>query len=383
MWRRLVWGAVLAFFCVAATLSVPAGHPVRPMDAGGWLLLVVSAFAAVWAPVALVPVLVVTALAPVGYYALGYQGIFAPAPATVAVLFAVLLGRGAYAVAAASVVCLGSYAAGLGHGLTPGAAAVGPLWVLGWMAAAAGAGEALRKRRQLLEQERLRAETAAARGAEQERLRIARELHDSLTHSISVINVQAAVAGHLLEREPERIPGALETIRQASSDALHELRSTVEVLRRIDPGADPADEPGPSLARLEPLVAGSRAAGLSVAVTVRAADALPPEVDRAAYRIVQEALSNAARHAPGAHVVVEIGRRGQDFEVTVRNGPARGAPDPRVPPGSGQGLVGMRERVDTIGGALHTGAHEGGFRVRAVLPLPGADPGTTPKEPPA
>lgn len=376
-WRRLVRGAVLAVFCLAATLSVPGEDPIRTLDAGGWLLLIVPSLAAAWAAVRLVPVLVSTALAPVVYYALGYPSIFAPAPATAAVLIAVLVGRGAYAGTAAAVVCLGSYTAGLGHGLSPGGATVGPLWVLGWMVAAAGIGDALRKRGQLFEQERLRAQTAAQRGAEQERLRIARELHDSLTHSISVINVQASVAAHLLEREPERIPGALRTIRQSSSQALHELRSTVEVLRGIGPDGDPADEPGPSLVRLPRLLEGARSAGLTVEVTADDPGVLPAGVDRAAYRIVQEALSNAARHAPGASVQVVLGRQADGLAVTARNGPARTAPGTRASPGGGQGLVGMRERVDALGGVLRAGPCEGGFRVHAVLPLPD----TTDEEP--
>ncbi|MFE7497536.1 sensor histidine kinase [Streptomyces albidoflavus] len=208
---RLLWGGALAGFCVAATLSMPEADPVRAMDGWGLLLLVVPALSASFAALAPGPVLGLAAFAPVGFYAAGYASIFAPAPLTAAVFLAVLSARGPYALGAALAACLGAYAGGLVHGLGPGAAAVGPGWITGWLLAAAGSGEALRKRRQLLAQERLRAEHAARRGAEQERLRIARELHDSLTHSISVINVQASAAAHLLDREPERIPGALWT----------------------------------------------------------------------------------------------------------------------------------------------------------------------------
>ncbi|QHV83444.1 two-component sensor histidine kinase (plasmid) [Streptomyces sp. 604F] len=368
---RLLWGGALAGFCVAATLSMPEADPVRAMD--GWgLLLVVPALAAPFAALAPGPVLALAAFAPVGFYAAGYASIFAPAPLTTAVFLAVLSARGPYALCAALAACLGAYAGGLVHGLGPGAAAVGPGWITGWLLAAAGIGEALRKRRQLLAQERLRAEHAARRGAEQERLRIARELHDSLTHSISVINVQASAAAHLLDREPERIPGALSTIRQASADALHELRSTVEVLRRVDAGhGDPAGEPGPSVVRLPQLLEGSRAAGLQIQARVDVAPGvLPPEVDRAAYRIVQEALNNAARYAPGSRVDVAVACQGSALVVIVRNGPGRSPSPARIAPGGGQGLVGMRERVGVVGGELRTGPCNGGFRVHAVLPLP-------------
>ncbi|MFI0162093.1 hypothetical protein ACH4OH_27110 [Streptomyces albidoflavus] len=180
---RLLWGGALAGFCVAATLSMPEADPVRAMDGWGLLLLVVPAPAAPFAALAPVPVLALAAFAPVGFYAAGYASIFAPAPLTAAVFLAVLSARGPYALGAALAACLGAYADGLVHGLGPGAAAVGPGWITRWLLAAAGIGEALRKRRQLLAQERLRAEHAARRGAEQERLRIARELHDSLTAS--------------------------------------------------------------------------------------------------------------------------------------------------------------------------------------------------------
>ena len=374
--QRLGWGVLLAGFCAAATLSAPAPDPVRGWDVWGLGLLVLSALAAPFAAVRPVEVLAATTLAPVAFYALGYASIFAPAPATAAVFLTVLHSRGAYAFSAALVICLGAYAAGLAHGLNPAAAARGPGWISAWLLAAAGAAEALRKRRQLLAQERQRARTAARRGAEQERLRIARELHDSLTHSISVVNVQASVAAHLLDREPDRIPDALAAIRQASGDALHELRSTVEVLRRLDSGAGPADEPGGSLARLPRLLDGYRAAGLGIRVQTPAdqtpADAapLPPEVDRATYRVVQEALNNAARYAPGSLVEVAVRRQRRSVTVTVHNGPAGTSAPTGGVRGGGQGLPGMRERVDMLGGRLHTGpCDDGGFRVHAELPL--------------
>jgi signal transduction histidine kinase len=366
--RRAATGLFLAVFTLAATLSVPAEHPIRTMDVLGVALLVSSSIAAGWASAAPRTVLAVTALAAVGFYLVGYRGIFAPAPATVAVFAATLLGRGPEAFSTAAVVSLGAYAAGLGHGLDMGQAAVGPLWIVAWMLAAGVAGEALCKRRALRQQERERAATAAQRGAEQERLRIARELHDSLTHSISVVNVQASVAAHLHDRDPDRIPVALETIRAASADALRELRATVEVLRWIDADGDQADEPGPGLARLPRLLARSRDAGLTVETAgMPEPGGLPPEVDRAAYRIIQESLANVARHAPGARTRLTLERHPGALHLVVRNGPAREGSTPATPRGTGTGLVGMAERVETIGGWLRTGPDGAGFVVHAEL----------------
>ncbi|WP_207122969.1 sensor histidine kinase [Actinocatenispora comari] len=360
---------LLAAFCVAATASAPAHAPLRVLDVGGVLLLAVPALVSPWVDRYAALVLVVTGIAPTVFYALGYASIFAPAPATAAVFGAMLAGRSALASVTVAGVCLGSFAAGLGHGLSIAAATVGPAWIVGWMVAAASAGVSLRTKRRLLEQERLRAEVAAQHGAEQERLRIARELHDSLTHNISVINVQAAMATHLMGREPDRVPDALENIRDASSSALQELRSTVEVLRRVDAGAhDAADEPGPGLDRLPELLTAARSTGL--VVTCDAAfdhTGIPPHVDRAAYRIVQEALSNAGRHSPGSEVVVTVARN-RGLCITVVNGRARRPAEAAA--GSGVGLVGMRERVASVGGRLETGPYEAGFRVQAELPVP-------------
>ncbi|MGA6162539.1 sensor histidine kinase [Amycolatopsis magusensis] len=343
---RLAIGFALAAFCVAATLSAPAGRPVRPLDLTGIALLVVPALVAGWTSAALRPVLALTSVSAVAFYALGYASIFAPAPVTVAVFTAVLSGRTRAAWVTAAVTCAGAYAAGLGHGLSAGAAALGPGWIAGWLVAAAAGGEVLRQRRQAWAHERLRA-------AQQERLRIARELHDSLTHSISVINVQASVAEHLGDRDP----AALAVIRAASADALRELRATVGVLRQ--------DQPGPGLARLAGLADRARATGMDL--TVRAAPAdLPPDVDRAAYRVVQEALANAARHAPGAPVRITVAREKRALRVTVDNGPATAS---ATTTGGGTGLTGLRERASGLGANLHAGPHGDGFRVRATFPL--------------
>jgi signal transduction histidine kinase len=215
------------------------------------------------------------------------------------------------------------------------------------------------------EAERTRDEVARRRAME-ERLRIARELHDSLTHSISVIQVQAGVAEHLARKRGEEVPPALQAIREAGADAARELRATLSVLRRTE------DADGSGLGQLENLVARARAAGLPVTVTVTGLERpLPPEVDQAAYRIVQEALTNVSRHAGQAHTSVRLQYSPEALTVEVDDeGQDQGSNggDGRTA-GPGLGLLGMRERVSALGGRLHAGPRDcGGFRVQAELP---------------
>ena len=214
------------------------------------------------------------------------------------------------------------------------------------------------------EAERTRDE-AAHRRAMEERLRIARELHDSLTHSISVIQVQAGVAVHLARKRGEEVPPSLLAIQEAGADAARELRTTLSVLRSEEDGA------GSGLCQLDSLVARSRAAGLPVTVAVTGAErALPPAVDQAAYRIVQEALANVSRHAGRACASVYLRYTPNAVAVQVDDdGTGTGTSAGPRPAGPGLGLVGMRERVTALGGQLHAGPRDGGgFQVRAELP---------------
>jgi signal transduction histidine kinase len=204
---------------------------------------------------------------------------------------------------------------------------------------------------------------AAKRTAMEERLRIARELHDSLTHSISVIQVQAGVAVHLANKRGEEVPPALLAIQEAGADAARELRATLQVLRT-------EDGDGSGLCQLDGLVARSQAAGLPVTVTVTGAQRpLPPSVDQAAYRIVQESLTNVTRHAGRARATVRLHYAPGALTVQVDDdGSGAGSGIPAA--GPGLGLIGMRERVSVLGGRLHAGPRDGGgFLVRAELPL--------------
>jgi signal transduction histidine kinase len=218
------------------------------------------------------------------------------------------------------------------------------------------------------EAERTRDE-AARRRAMEERLRIARELHDSLTHSISVIQVQAGVAVHLARKRGEDVPPALLAIQEAGADAGRELRETLGVLRSEE------DADGSGLSQLDSLVARARAAGLPVTVTVTGAQRpLPPEADQAAYRIVQEALTNVSRHAGAASASVHLHYTPDTLSIRVDDDgkgqvTSTGTGNGTRASGPGLGLVGMRERVSALGGQLQAGPRDsGGFRVRAELP---------------
>ena len=221
-----------------------------------------------------------------------------------------------------------------------------------------------------------RAEAAARRASEQ-RLAIARDLHDVVAHSISVINVQANTALHLMDRQPDRAREALTAIREVSGQALTELGSVLGALRDPD-GADGAPRaPAPGVARLDELAARARAAGFAVTVAAEGpARPLPAGVDAAAYRIVQEALTNAVRHSGGhaARVLLRYGDGDLVIEVSDDGAGAslagRGAAS--LTPGaagSGNGLAGMAERARALGGTVDAGPGPGGgFRVLARLP---------------
>ncbi|MYV78858.1 PEP-CTERM sorting domain-containing protein [Streptomyces sp. SID1046] len=276
-------------------------------------------------------------------------------------------------------------------GLTGVAMLAGPLpWyaqenigIFAWTGMAAAAGDAVRSRRAFVDAIRERAERAertrdeeARRRVAEERLRIARDLHDVVAHHIALVNVQAGVAAHVMDKRPDQAKEALAHVRDASRSALNELRATVGLLRQSgDPEAP--TEPAPGLGVLDELVDTFRHAGLPVEVIVQledvAAGPLPAAVDLAAYRVIQEALTNVRKHAgPGAKAEVSVVRVGPSVEVTVLDDggePADPAPEP-ADPGGGHGLLGMRERTGALGGTCFAGPRfGGGYRVHAILPL--------------
>lgn len=201
-----------------------------------------------------------------------------------------------------------------------------------------------------------------------ERTRIARELHDIVAHSVGVIVVQAEGARRVFERDPSRARGALGSIERTARTALDEMRRSLAVLRRE--GEEATLEPQPGLDDLGGLVEQARAGGLEVEIVVEGERRpLAPGVDLSAYRIVQEALTNTIKHAGGVRTRITVRHGERELELEVSDdGPGPSANGAKS--GSGHGLVGMRERVASLGGELHTGpGPDGGFIVRASLPL--------------
>jgi signal transduction histidine kinase len=232
---------------------------------------------------------------------------------------------------------------------------------------------------QMAEMMKARAEQARAREeqekrqASEERLRIARELHDVLGHHLSLINVQAGVGLHLMDNRPEQAREALTAIKSASSEALREVRAVLGVLRTSDEAAP--RQPALGINRLGDLTAD---AGLPVTTTVTGeARELPPEVDRAAYRIVQEALTNVRKHAgPDASATIAVDYLPTALHLAIRN---EGGEQAEGAPSEGTGIAGMRERSQTLGGSLEAGPVDGGYLVSVLLPTgesvpPGGEP---------
>lgn len=304
-------------------------------------------------------------------------------PFLVALFVAVSSGHLRTGVVAAGVFLAAFVASAL---VTGGQASDALPFVTGWVIAAVVAGAFARSRRdyfaeahrRAVEAERNREEEMRRRATE-ERLRIAREVHDVLSHSISMINVQAGVAVHLLDSQPEQARTALVAIKQASKDALRDLRATLGVLRDVD-GAD-GDDRGPArgLARLDELVLGAASAGVDLdVVTTGDPTPLPAGVDLAAYRIVQQSVSNVVRHAGPTTGRVELRFEPDALTIVVDNAAGDGGPPDDVDGtagaanGTGRGVAGMRERAEALGGRLHAGPRAGGgFRVEALLPIRG------------
>ncbi|MFE3662555.1 sensor histidine kinase [Streptomyces sp. NPDC059164] len=253
-------------------------------------------------------------------------------------------------------------------------------------------GAAVRERgeatRRLAEQETISEAERARRTLLEERTRIARELHDVVAHHMSVITVQADSAPYRISGLPEPAREEFASIAAAARESLGEMRRLLSVLRSDSGGGDRAPQPG--LDRLQQLVEATVRAGLPVELSLAADPGeVPSAVDLSAYRIVQEALANVVRHAPGARTRVSVRPSAGHLHVLVVNGPAPKPASPLETAGTGHGLVGMRERVRLTGGTLDTGPlPDGGFRVAARMPLNPADssagpPPDSPSVPPA
>ncbi|MEU3271520.1 histidine kinase [Saccharomonospora sp. NPDC006951] len=371
-WRSGPLDAVLAAGVTALVLVDALTGQAKP-GALDYVLLLISSLALVARTTAPRTVLAISLTTNLVYTLQADPGPIAAAPALIAVYTVVSLGHRILGIAVVAPLIVFAFAQNLTElrdGLPATQAIQDALLPVGWFFGVLVLGEVTRHRRAYLRQVERRAaeaertrEQAALHRASEERLRIARELHDSLTHQISIITVQAGVAVHLARKRGTEIPEALVAVQDASREAGRELRATLEVLRTDKPERQDA-----GLSRLAELV---RKAGIPAMVTIEGERRpLPAEVDRAAYRIVQEALTNVGRHAAGAATTVHIGYHESEVTVRVEDEGREDEPSAtRSTSRSGVGLIGMRERVSALGGKLHAAPREqGGFTVEATLP---------------
>jgi signal transduction histidine kinase len=376
----LTWGSYGEGHPQSASDQILFQHHQAPHPAAALALVAAACLVLAWRRSHPLPVLAVSAAAVTCYSLLGYvNGAALLAP--VFALYAVATRCDARQAIPAGLITASALMAATAARNPFGQISGGGFYLIPGMAAAVVfGGIAVANRRAYVASIQARAEQDVQRRIDEERLRIARELHDVVSHTMATINVQAGVAAHVLPAQPEVAAEAVAAIRTASKDGLRELRAILNVLRQAD-DADPT-QPAPGTAQLGTLVAGARQAGLDTALTVTGTPVpLPAAVDLAAYRIVQESLTNTIRHAGPATAAVSLTYRDAELLVEVTDtghGPPPAPADPGRRPQqaqvSGHGLAGMRERAAAVGGAVEAGGGpHGGFRVAAHLPIPARD----------
>jgi signal transduction histidine kinase len=369
---RLLGPALLAAAIqLGGTFGAATHQPgARPLDAVAVALLLAGPVALLGRCRFAVATLVVTAVLPLGYLAAGYP--YGPIVLSFvfALVSAVVLGHRLSTWVVTGLAYLGLIAV---TWTRPGP----PSWwvlsgVAAWLLLILTFCELVRARRERLVRERRARAEAVERVATEERLRIARDLHDVLAHHVSLINVQAGTALHLLDEQPGLARDALTAIKASSKEVLVELRTMLGVLRRVD--EDLPRSPVAGLAGIDELAERVRGSGL--AVTVRRTGeprSLPSAVDTAAFRITQEALTNVHRHAGAATATVLFEYTATVLVVQVDDDGAGPGTATTGNSGAGNGIPGMRERAAALGGQLWVGPAPGvGFRVRAELPAPEA-----------
>jgi signal transduction histidine kinase len=352
-------------------------RPLSDLGHLGYALLVVGGAVVVVRRRWPLPVLLATALASVTYSALdfpdgpGWLGLFV----ALYTLTALGDGRRSLVTAVVGIVLLAVCWLVASTDVQPPAAIGWVFFRIGVCGMAAALGESVRTRRviaaEALERaelaERTREQEARAR-VDEERLRIAREVHDTVAHAIAVINVQAGVTAHVLDKRPDRAREALEAIERTSSQALGEMRAVLGVLRDGDDGRSPH-----GLGQVDELLTRARESGLDVEVrTAPEPPPVPGAVGSAVYRILQESITNVIRHVGPTRVTVAVEYDADEVQVRVRDdGPRSGTcVAPRADEGPGRGIAGMRERCRLLGGELDAGRLPGGgFAVTARLPL--------------
>ena len=372
----------IAVMQVQGTLAKVAADPesvLRPLaDLGylGYILLIVSGAVVALRRQFPVAVFAITALASLIYYTLD----FPDGPGWLG-LFVAVYSLTAYGDGRRSVVLAAAGITVLTVGWLIAAADIEPPAAIGWVFFRIGAsvmsaalGESVRTRRVIaadaLERaelaERTREEEARAR-VDEERLRIAREVHDTVAHAIAIINVQSGVTAHLLDKQPERTREALKAIEQTSSQALREMRSILGVLRDAQDGRTPH----PGLGQIDELISDGCDAGLDIRLDSAAPNApLPSAVDSAAYRILQESITNVIRHAGPTRVTVGLDYGVDSLALNVTNQRGRAQRNGAGSAAPGRGIIGMRERCQLLGGDFDAGPiADGGFAVTARLPF--------------
>jgi signal transduction histidine kinase len=368
--KRVVDALVVLAFLAAGWLTTAAptiSDPFYRYTPRDWLfvlLLILSTVPYVWRrrwPTAafLISMVSVTAV-----WLLGYNAGTLPLMLMFGGYF-VAVARPIWEVALCAAVALGCFGllwAGGGAPYGPRDALISVLA----LAITVGLGRAGRLRVDLANTRVRATEEAAQRRSTEERLRIARELHDIIGHSLGTIAVQAGVGRHLMETEPDKAAEALDNIAKISRDSLAEVRTVVAALREDEPSYRPA----PGLADLPELVETVRATGLNVELTLPDdLQAVPRQSGAAVYRITREALTNVLRHARATNVSVQVDHHDGRVDVAIRDDGA-GAANGRGPDSEqGHGVVGMRERAEALGGSLSAGpSNDGGFLVTATLP---------------
>jgi signal transduction histidine kinase len=368
VWRalRVLGPLFLVVLQVAGSIGAAHTQPSRrPVDAVAVALLVAGPLALLWVGRRPREVVVLVGAVTATYLGLGYP--YGPVFVSLAIALVVAVVRGhrvtAWVVAGGVLIVDAVTAAAFHPDRWSWASAAG---VLAWCVVILALAEVGRVRAERAASYRAAARESRLRRAGEERLRIAQELHDVVAHHMSLINVQAGVALHLADRRPEQVVPALVAIRDSSKEALAELRSLIDVLRADD--APAPRRPAASLDALDDLVERSRHAGLEVAVAVTGhRRPLPAAVELAAYRVVQEAVTNIVRHAHARHAWVTLDHGDDLLVVAVEDDGTGAATAPNLL--RGNGINGMYERAHALGGELEVGAGaRGGLRVVARLP---------------
>ncbi|WP_206796560.1 sensor histidine kinase [Amycolatopsis sp. MtRt-6] len=363
---------VLAAMGAVGGLYQPPGH--RAFDGWAYVLTGVICLPLAARRVRPMSVLLTTSAAYLVYAALGYlPGLHFWGPVLAFYSLAAAKPRWPTAIGAAVtavvVLCSGiALRAPLAAAVAEAVAVTAVAWGLG------GVGRRLAERNELLAAatERLRCDQVRRieRALTQERLRIARELHDVVAHHMSMISMQAGLAGYVFDTDPPTARAAVDTIGTTSREALEEMRRLLVLLRESDvPATGGEPEPAPGLNQLAALADRARAGGVDVSLeTSGDLESLPSGLQLTAYRVVQEALTNAIKHAGGGPVTIGVHRRPHAVTAVLRNGP--GTTAARVTEPGGYGLIGMRERAKLYGGTVTAGPRpDGGFAVELTLPL--------------